>query len=138
MLHNEARELLVEAYEKHHKAKIVAEDYSVTQDTVYRLARQKKQTGSVTLKTSQRGRKRKMSNEDIEHIDALLQAKPDLTINEIIETLHLPVSDTTVSCVVAKLGYTRKKKMIHASEQERPRCAEKTRTVERYYVTTSK
>lgn len=41
MLHNEARELLVEAYEKTGKAKEVAECFSVDTSTVYRLNRQK-------------------------------------------------------------------------------------------------
>ena len=49
MLHNEARELLVEAYEKTGKAKEVAECFSVDTSTVYRLNRQKKATGSVCI-----------------------------------------------------------------------------------------
>lgn len=137
MLHNEARKLLVQAYEKGHKAEIVAMAYSVTPSTVYRLARQQRRTGSVALRTSQRGRKAKLTETDLEHIDGLLQKQPDLTIDEIIETLGLVVSNPTVRRAVIKLGYTRKKKMIHASEQERPRCVEKTQRVENYRVRTS-
>ena len=50
MLHNEARELLVEAYEKTGNAKEVAECFKVDKSTVYRLSRQKKATGSVKLR----------------------------------------------------------------------------------------
>ena len=40
MLHNEARKLLIQALEKTHNAKEVAENFSVNRGTVYRLKRQ--------------------------------------------------------------------------------------------------
>ena len=46
MLHNEARELLVKAYEKMGNAKEVAKCFGVDTSTVYRLCRQKKETVS--------------------------------------------------------------------------------------------
>jgi len=58
MLHNEARNLLVEAYEKTHDAKGIASVYGVSVPTVYRLAEHKAKTGSVDLRVSKRGRKR--------------------------------------------------------------------------------
>ena len=39
-----------------------------------------------------------------------------------IETLSLPVSIDTVWRVLQQAGYHRKKKSLHASERERPRC----------------
>ena len=54
MLHNEARNLLVEAYETTHDAKAVALAYGVSVPTVYRLAEQKAKTGSVDLRVSER------------------------------------------------------------------------------------
>ncbi len=47
MLHNEARELLVKGYEATHDAEGIAKVYSVSTSTVYRLVRQKRETGSV-------------------------------------------------------------------------------------------
>ena len=52
LLHNEARNLLVEAYEKTHDAKVVALACGVSVPTVYRLAEQKAKTGSVDLRVS--------------------------------------------------------------------------------------
>ena len=49
MLHNEARELLVQGYEASHDAEGIAKAYSVSQRTVYRLVSQKRKTGSVAL-----------------------------------------------------------------------------------------
>lgn len=45
MLHNEARNLLVEAYEKTHDAKGIALACGVSAPSVYRLAEQKVRTG---------------------------------------------------------------------------------------------
>lgn len=122
MLHNEAREMMIKAYEKTGNAKEVAECYGVDVSTVYRLARQKKRTGSVKLRTNLRGRKAILSQEDLLNIDKTIQEQPDITIDEIIEKLNLHVSNETVRTTVIKLGYTYKKKSLHASERERSRC----------------
>ena len=105
MLHNEARELLVEAYEKTGKAKEVAECFSVDTSTVYRLNRQKKATGSVKLRTNQRCRKPSLSPTDLSNIDKAIQEQPDITIDEIIEKLNLHVANETVRKAVIKMGY---------------------------------
>lgn len=130
MLHNEARNLLVEAYEKTHDAKGIALAYGVSVPSVYRLAEQKARTGSVDLRVSKRGRKRVLVREDLENIARAVDEQPDITLAEIIEKLNLPVGIETVRRRLQAMGYRRKKKMIHASEQERPRCAGKERRME--------
>ena len=130
MLHNEARNLLVEAYEKTHDAKGIAMAYGVSVPTVYRLVEQKAKTGSVDLRVSKRGRKRVLVQEDLEKIARAIEEQPDITLTEIVEKLNLPVGIETVRRRIQAMGYRRKKKMIHASEQERPRCAGKERTME--------
>ena len=130
MLHNEARNLLVEAYEKTHDAKGIAIAYGVSVPTVYRLAEQKAKTGSVDLRVSERGRKRVLGQETLEKIAETIDAQPDITLAEIVEKLELPVGIETVRRAIQAMGYRRKKKMIHASEQERPRCAGQERTME--------
>ena len=130
MLHNEARNLLVEAYEKTHDAKGIALAYGVSVPSVYRLAEQKARTGSVDLRVSKRGRKRVLVEEDLENIARAVDEQPDITLAEIVEKLKLPVGIETVRRRLQAMGYRRKKKMIHASEQERPRCAGKERRME--------
>ena len=130
MLHNEARNLLVEAYEKTHDAKGVALAYGVSVPTVYRLAEQKAKTGSVDLRVSERGRKRVLGQDALEKIAKTIDAQPDITLAEIVEKLELAVGIETVRRAIQAMGYRRKKKMIHASEQERPRCAGQERTME--------
>ena len=87
MLHNQARNLLVQAYEQTHDAQTVAKSFQVSTSTIYRLSGQMKKTGSVDLQTSQRGRKAALTEENLHEIDQLIIAQPDITIDEIIEKL---------------------------------------------------
>ena len=131
MLHNEARELLVKAYEKHPVAKDIAEAFSISVSGVYRLVRQKARTGSVALRVNQRGRKKLLNDDDIRIIKEQIEAHNDITIGEIREALDQKASYTTVERAVNGLGYTIKKKSLHASERDRARCTGKTYSVER-------
>ena len=123
MLHNEERRLIIQVLNRHIPVKEIAECFSVNTSTIYRLRKKMEMTGSVETRTSLRGRKPVLSNDDIVHIhiDNLIQQQPDITINEIMDTLQLKVSDETVRQAVLKLGYVYKKKSLHASEQEPPR-----------------
>lgn len=125
MLHNEARELLVKGYEATHDVEGIAKAYSVSKWTVYRLAEQKRKTGSVTLRTSQRGRKPVLTPEDKANIRCCIDETPDITIEEIREKLNLSASYSTVERAIRAMGYTLKKKSLYASERERVRCAGK-------------
>jgi len=131
MLHNEARELLVEGYAKSHDARGIAEAYSVSIRTVYRLVKQKQETGSVVLHTGQRGRKPVLTAEDKEKIRQCMEEKPDSTIQEIREKLEHCASYSTVERAVKAMGYTWKRKSLYASERDRVRCAGKAQTMER-------
>lgn len=133
MLHNEARKLLLSAWEKTHNAKEIAECFSVNSSTVYRLVKQEKTTGDYRTQTSRRGRKPLLSTEQKQQITELVNQQPDITLSEIIEELHLPASKETVRRVLCKMGYTFKKKSMHATEKERPRCAGQKRGMERRY-----
>ena len=126
MLHNEARKLLVNAFKINHNAKEIAKIFSVSRSTVYRLAKQAEQTGSVELRTNQRGRKHILSDTDLKNIQMQIEAHNDITIDELRQCLHLKASYSTVERAVLWLGYTVKKKSLHASERDRPRCSTKT------------
>lgn len=134
MLHNEARKLILEAYDKGIGVKELAKCFSVNTSSIYRLLKRRNETGSYETQTNLRGKKPKLSETDRENIVGLISKQPDITCVEIIETLHLPVSIDTVWRFVRKQGYRRKKKSLHASEQERPRCGGEEKRVERPYV----
>lgn len=131
MLHNEARELLVAAYEKCKDAKRVAEDFCVSESWVYHLVMQKRRTGSVAVRTSQRGRKPVLTAQDKENIQRCIDDKPDITVNEIREKLGISASESTVGRAIRDMGYTFKKKSLYASERDRVRCTAKASGMER-------
>ena len=135
MLHNEARELLVKGYEKSGDVEAIAQAYCVSERTVYRLAQQKRETGSVELKTSQRGRKPVLTEENKRDIQQCVEERPDITINEIREKLHLTASYSTVERAVKAMGYTLKKKSLYASERDRLRCGGKAERMGREHHT---
>ena len=104
MLHNEARELLVKGYEKSRDAEVIAQAYSVSERTVYRLAQQKRETGSVALRTSQRGRKPALTEENKRDIRQCVDESPDSTVNEIRESVSVNFREFLASR--DKKGYT--------------------------------
>ncbi len=112
MLHNETRNLLIAGYAKTKDVHLIANAYSVSERTVYRLVHQKQETGSVDLLTSQRGRKLILSEEDKARIRQCLEENPDMTIEEIREKLQLSASYSTVERAVVGMGYTRKTKCL--------------------------
>lgn len=73
----------------------------------------------MDLRVSQRERKAKLTQENIDATNALVQERPDITIREIKETLNLNVCPETIRKTVVRLGYCVEKKIIHTSEQER-------------------
>ena len=109
MLHNEARKLLIQALERSHNVREVARNYCVNRSTVYRLKKRLDKTGSIETRTYLRGRKPALTPEEVENINQLVKTRPDITMQEIIETLHLTVSNETVRKTVRQLGYRRKK-----------------------------
>ena len=134
MLHNEARKLILEAYDKGVSVKELAKCFSVNTCSIYRLLKRRSETGSYETQTNLRGKKPKLSDADHQRIFSLLKKQPDITCLEIIETLNLSVSIDTAWRFLQKAGYRRKKKSLHASEQERPRCGKEEEKLERPYV----
>jgi len=122
MLQNETRELLLKAYEKIHNATEVARNFSVNRSTVYKYVNRRKNNLSIEVRTNERGRKSKLTQENLNDIKKTIKEQPDITIHEITEKLGLSVSDETVRRAVVKMGFVYKKKSLHASERERSRC----------------
>ena len=95
------------------------------------MAERKSATGSVALRLHNHGRKKLLSSDDTAHIRTCIELQPDITLQEIKEKLGLAVSVPTMQRAVIALGYTFKKKTLHAREQERPRCSSQTNAMER-------
>lgn len=77
MLHNEARKLILEAYDKGVSVKELAKCFSVNTCSIYRLLKRRNETGSYETQTNLREKKPKLSDADHQHILSLLEKQPD-------------------------------------------------------------
>lgn len=127
MLSTEVRELMVKAYEKTHNAR----NYSVSRTTVYSHVNQMRETGSVAVQTSKRGRKPILSQQQLDEIAETITSQPDVTIHEIKEKLNLPVSEENIREKVVQMGFVYKKKSLHSSERERFRCGQSEKRMDK-------
>lgn len=98
----------------------VAGLFDVTVRWIQYLERQQREEGSVQPRPHGGGRKRTVSEQDEVKIAEFLRDQPDATIPEIQEACGLQTSSSSVSRALARMGYSRKRKTIRYSEQERP------------------
>ena len=83
-------------------AQKVAEAFGVTRWTVYRLNEQFENTDSVELRTSARGRKTKLSEENLCQISKVILETPDITLQERIDKLQLDCSISVLCRAIRK------------------------------------
>ena len=89
MLRNEARKLILETYDRGISVKELAECFSVSTSSIYRLLKRRRETGSYETQTNLRGCKPKITETEGQNILNLLNAQLDITCLEIIQTLNL-------------------------------------------------
>ena len=124
----------MQGWDKTHNAREIVKYFSVNESTVYRLIEERARTGSYETRTQLRGRKTILTEKQHHDILELVQEQPDITMKEIVETLHLPVGDETVRRFLIKQGSTYNKTSLYAKDLERSRCAEKSPLVDRNYI----
>ena len=74
MLHNEARKLILEGYDKGVSVKELAKCFSVNTCSIYRLLKRRNETGSYETQTNLRGKKPKLSDADAKAVRNLLDS----------------------------------------------------------------
>jgi transposase len=79
MIHYEVRKKIIEAWERGVSVKELKKVYGYGKTAFYNLIARKKETGDVEPRVSTRGRKSKISTEDLQRIDALIKERPDST-----------------------------------------------------------
>ena len=126
MLSEEMREIIVKAYGEIGNMTQVARIFGINKSTVSKYVQLKKEGKSLETKVHQRGRKSKLTQEDLDNIKHSIEQQSDITIHEINEKLALPVSDETVRRKVVEMGLVYKKKSLYASERNRSRCRRET------------
>jgi transposase len=88
----------------------IASEKSVSKSTVTKLWFLYRTTGSYTPRPNPRGRKPRLSAEQLEHISESIRRQPDITLQELIQELMLDVSVPALSKTIRfKLGFVFKK-----------------------------
>jgi len=86
----------------------VARKYRVSSRWVYKLRRQRTETGEIAPRRGKTGPKPKLAAH-VEQLAQLVEQQPDATLNELRQRLGVPVSLTTLWTTLKKLGVTFKK-----------------------------
>ena len=107
MISIELRKIVIENNQKGIKAEETSRVLGVGLSTVYKLIKRYKEKGSI--EASYQGRQPKVTQKDIEDMEKLVTEEPDITINEIIEKLNLPIKKSQVSNILRRLGFNFKK-----------------------------
>ena len=84
------------------------EEYRVSSRWVYKLRRQRSETGEIAPRRGKTGPKPKLAAH-VEQLVQLVEQQPDATLSELRQRLGVPVSLTTLWTTLKKLGVTLKK-----------------------------
>ena len=88
----------------------IAEEFGVSVSWIRRLLQGRRETGDYAPKTTKRGRKPIFSAEALQRLDQLVEAQSDATLEELRDRSGLSCSLMTVSNMLKRLGYRRKKR----------------------------
>jgi transposase len=98
----ETRKEIIAAHKRGAQVADICKVFGVKPRRVYALIQQERETGDITPKTYLRGRKPKVTPEQIEQMRQLLIADPDITVREMKEALALPLSLSTIRVIINK------------------------------------
>ena len=99
----------------------IAQRFLVNISTIVRLLNQHRQTGSADPKPHAGGRRPALGPDDVERLRELIREQPDATLDELRDRLGVTCSRMAISRALKKMGITRKKKVLHASERDTPK-----------------
>ena len=102
------RQRVIDACDRGHSTKDVAEMFNVAASWVRRLKQWRRERGSVAARPCG-GSAPKLGPKDHQMIHAHFAACPDTTISELKAVLQTPVSEVTVWRTACRLGYRFKK-----------------------------
>ena len=108
MISQEIRGLIIRNAEEGISVEEMSRVLHVGKSTIWRLLKQKKETGSIESRCH--GRKSSLTEEQHEKMIALVEAQPDITLEEIRERLKLPIHKSQISQLLGKAGYSFKKR----------------------------
>jgi len=108
---NEKRELLVAAKQRGEKEAEIAKWLDISKGSVGTIWRLFRKTGRF-LPTAYTGRPSVLTAEKIEEILATVDIESDMTLDELIENLSLPIKKSQLSRLLISHGYSFKKRQL--------------------------
>ena len=120
-LSNDLRERILSAIDHHEGSRRqLAARFSVNISTITRLLQLRRETGSFDPRPHAGGTEPTLDQEGLERLRGLVEETPDATLEQHKRSLGISGSIMIAWRGLEKLGITRKKKTVHASEQDRP------------------
>jgi len=105
----EKRELIISAKKRGEKTKNIALWLEISERSVKRIWKLYSETGSIQPK-KRGGKTSRLEKADIKRIQEAVKVQPDITLEELIESLGLPIKKSRLSVVLIGLGLTFKKR----------------------------
>jgi transposase len=103
----------------------IAKRFLVSLSFVTRLLRHYRTTGSLEPKPHGGGRRPALGPAQLKRLRALVRKQPDATLEELRKSLNVDCSRMAIVRALQKLKITRKKKVLHAQEQDSPEVQQK-------------
>ena len=111
MIHMEVRKKVVAARQRGLRIKEIANAYGYSESAINRLLRRHRECGDIAPRTYLRGRKPALQAGELESMRQLILGRPDITLEEIKETMQLTISVPAICKIVKnKLGFEYKKR----------------------------
>lgn len=124
-LSNDLRERILAAVDRREGSRRqIAVRFSVDVSTITRLLQLRRQTGAFQPRPHAGGTEPTLDREGLDRLRKRVEETPDATLEQLKQSLGISGSIMIVWRGLEKLGITRKKKTLHASEQDRPEIQE--------------
>lgn len=111
MVSMEIRKIIAADYEDGMKVKSISRAVRVSTSAIYRLVEKKRKTGTMEPSYENIGRQSEVTLDKLAKMKALIAEKPDITLAEIKEAMHLSIQKSEISNILRnKLGLRYKKR----------------------------
>jgi len=107
----ELREMIISAKERGEKAATIALWTNTAISSVYNICRLHRETDSVASKPFP-GRKSSLTKEQLDSIRSAVESRSDITLEELIEMLGLPIKKSRLSVILIGMGFSFKKRLF--------------------------
>ncbi len=117
----------------HHDGSIrwIARVFRVSTSFIVRLLQRRRATGTLAPKPHRGGPPPALGSADLERLAALVREQPDATLEQLRQRGGIQCSLKTLWYALDRLGLTRKKKSLHATQRDRPDVQKKRRRFRR-------